>query len=129
MNVLLDTRTLLWLVSDPAVIDPAALEVLSDPLTAVFVTAASAWEIAIKTRIGRLDGDALLSAWPEIVAALRATELAISADDAIHAGRLGWENKDPFDRMIVAQSMRRGLTVATRDRRILDAGLAATLPV
>ena len=55
--------------------------------------------------------------------------MAISADDAIHAGRLGWENKDPFDRMIVAQSMRRGLTVATRDRRILDAGLAATLPV
>jgi PIN domain nuclease of toxin-antitoxin system len=56
VNVLVDTHTLLWLVSSPNELDPSALAALSNPDTNVWVTAASAWEIAIKTRIGRLDG-------------------------------------------------------------------------
>jgi len=123
----LDTHTLLWLVSTPSTVDPAALAVLADPATGVWVTAASAWEIAIKTRLGRLDGEALLSAWTDIIAGMSTTELPIESSDAILAGRLPWDHRDPFDRVIVAQALRRNLTIATRDTTILDAAIAPTL--
>jgi PIN domain nuclease of toxin-antitoxin system len=125
--VLLDTNALLWLIAEPEKVSAAALEVLSKPNTEVSVSAASAWEIAIKTRLGRLDGDPLLSAWPEILADMSATELPIDAGDGILAGRLPWEHRDPFDRMIVAQAARRNLTIATSDSRILQAALTPTL--
>jgi PIN domain nuclease of toxin-antitoxin system len=125
--VLLDTNALLWLVSTPEKVSPAAREVLSEPTTEVSVSAASAWEIAIKTRLGRLDGDPLLSAWSDILADMSATEISIDAGDAILAGRLPWEHRDPFDRVIVAQAARRNLTIATSDSRILQAALTPTL--
>lgn len=127
--ILLDTHTLLWLVSAPDQVSGAAREQIADSTREVMVSAVSAWEIAIKTRLGRLDGEPLLSAWPDIMAAMAVTELAIEAADAILAGRLAWNHRDPFDRMIVAQAARRGLTIATRDADILGAALTATLRV
>ncbi len=127
MNLLLDTHTLLWLLSSPTQLDAPALATISDPDTRLWVSAASAWEVAIKTRLGRLDGEALLSAWAETVVTMGAAELAIDSADAILAGRLPWTHKDPFDRVLVAQSLRRGWTIATRDSRILDAAIAPTL--
>lgn len=127
--ILLDTHTLLWLVSAPGEVSAHAREVISDPARNVAVSAVTAWEIAIKTRLGRLDGEPLLSAWPEIIAAMGLTELAIEGADAIVAGRLRWDHRDPFDRMIVAQAARRGLTIATRDAEILGAALTPTLKV
>jgi PIN domain nuclease of toxin-antitoxin system len=127
VNVLLDTHTLLWLVSTPSEVDEAALAVLADPNTNLWVTAASAWEIAIKTRLGRLDGEALLSAWTDIVSDMSTGELPIESADAILAGRLPWEHKDPFDRVIAAQALRRNLTIATRDPRILEARITPTM--
>jgi PIN domain nuclease of toxin-antitoxin system len=125
--ILLDTNTLLWLVSEPAKLSPPARETLSQPGTELMISAASAWEIAIKTRLGRIDGDTLLSAWSDIIADMTATEMPIDAADAILAGRLPWEHKDPFDRMLVAQAARRNLTIATSDARILAAALTPTL--
>lgn len=127
MNLLLDTHTLLWLLSSPTAVDAPALATISDPETRLWVSAASAWEVAIKTRLGRLDGEALLSAWADTVVTIGAAELAIDSADAILAGRLPWTHKDPFDRVLVAQALRRGWTVATRDAQILDAALAPTL--
>jgi len=127
--ILLDTHTLLWLVSAPDQVTGAAREQIADPAREVAVSAVSAWEIAIKTRLGRLDGEPLLSAWPDILAAMAVTELVIEAADAILAGRLTWNHRDPFDRMIVAQATRRGLTIATRDAGILGAALTPTLQV
>ena len=127
--ILLDTHTFLWLVSAPDQVSPTAREAIADPEREVAVSAVSAWEIAIKTRLGRLDGEPLLAAWPDITAAMAVTELAIDAADAIMAGRLPWSHRDPFDRMIVAQATRRGLTIATRDGRILGAALTSTLSV
>ena len=127
--ILLDTHTFLWLVSAPDQVSPTAREAIGDPEREVAVSAVSAWEIAIKTRLGRLDGEPLLAAWPDITAAMAVTELPIDAADAIMAGRLPWSHRDPFDRMIVAQATRRGLTIATRDGRILGAALTSTLSV
>ena len=125
--VLLDTNALLWLVTAPEKVSPTTRAVLSEPTTEVAVSAASAWEIAIKTRLGRLDGDTVLSAWADILVDMSATELPIDAADAILAGRLPWDHRDPFDRMIVAQAARRNLTIATSDARMLRAALTPTL--
>ena len=129
MNILLDTHTLLWLVSEPSTVDPEVLGRLADPATSVTVSAASAWEIAIKTRLGRLDGSTLLDTWSSQLEAMRVDDLPIDSDDAILAGRLPWDHRDPFDRVIVAQALRRNLTVATRDAKILNASLVPTMKV
>jgi PIN domain nuclease of toxin-antitoxin system len=129
LAILLDTNALLWLVSSPEKISPAARDALADPNTELRISAASAWEIAIKTRLGRLDGDPLLSAWSDIIGDMRASELPIESGDAILAGRLPWEHKDPFDRVIVAQAARRNLIIATRDAQVLEAALTPTLKI
>ncbi|SEH57647.1 PIN domain nuclease, a component of toxin-antitoxin system (PIN domain) [Mycolicibacterium rutilum] len=118
MAILLDTNALLWLVSDPDRIRPSARELLDDPANELYVSAVSAWEIAIKTRSGRLDGTRLLASWSEVVAAMTAIDLPIDSADAAFAGQLNWEHRDPFDRMIVAQAARRGLSIATSDTAV-----------
>jgi PIN domain nuclease of toxin-antitoxin system len=128
-HVVLDTHALLWLVSTPDAVSPEAREILGRRSCTVWVSAASAWEIAIKTRLGRLDGEPLLSAWSDVIADMSATELPIDSADAIFAGRLPWEHRDPFDRMLVAQATRRNLAIATRDDQILRAALTPTLKV
>lgn len=128
-EVLLDTHTLLWLVSTPDEVSQAARDILEQKTCTIWISAASAWEIAIKTRLGRLDGEPLLSAWSDITADMTATELPIEGADAIFAGRLTWQHRDPFDRMLVAQATRRSLTIATRDVQILRAALTPTLKV
>lgn len=127
MNILLDTHILLWLLSEPTALDSEVLDHLADPETSIWVSAASAWEIAIKTRLGRLDGSTLLATWPTQLEAMRVDDLAIDSHDAILAGRLPWDHRDPFDRVILAQALRRNLTVATRDAKILAAALTPTL--
>ncbi|MGO9353731.1 MAG: type II toxin-antitoxin system VapC family toxin [Mycobacterium sp.] len=94
--------------------------------TNLWVTAGSAWEIGIKTRLGRIDGETLLSTWAEVVADMSASELSIDAHDGVLAARLPWEHNDPFDRVIVAQALRRNLTIATRDARTLQPALTPT---
>ena len=126
---LLDTNALLWLVSTPDKIAASVRATLADPTNELIVSAASAWEIAIKTRIGRLDGAPLLSAWDDTLASMRTADLAIDSADAALAGQLRWNHKDPFDRMIVAQATRRGFTIATNDNRITKSALTAVLKV
>ncbi len=96
----------------------------------LFVSAASAWEISIKTRAGRLTGGELLVAqWDENLVDLQVEPLEISHADARHAGALDWSHRDPFDRMLVAQAMHHGFHLATRDRQILAANIVDTIDV
>lgn len=127
--ILLDTNALLWLVSAPDRVAESALTRLADPGNDLVVSAVSAWEIAIKTRLGRVDGEPLLSAWADILAGMNATDLAIDSTDAAMAGRLTWDHKDRFDRMIVAQAARRGLAIATSDQSILTGALTSTIDI
>ena len=121
---LLDTNAALRLLVDPRGLKTAPLE-RSDAI--IYCSAATSWEIAIKTRKGRLDGQALIADWAATLETIGAEALTITAQDGILAGSLEWEHRDPFDRMIVAQARSRGLTVATSDRAILDSGLVGTL--
>jgi PIN domain nuclease of toxin-antitoxin system len=76
------------------------------------VSAVSAWEIAIKRRIGKLAFTGPIRA---AVAKAGFAELLINADDAELAGDLDWDHKDPFDRMLIAQCLTRALTLVTAD--------------
>lgn len=117
---LLDTNALLWLVASPAKMSDPAREALADQTNDLAVSAASCWEIAIKTRLGRFDGTPVLSAWTETLKTMNVADLSIDSADTALAGQLDWDHRDPFDRMIVAQAVRRGLTIATSDQLILD---------
>lgn len=129
-EVLLDTNALLWLVADPGRLGREAADRLRDLETTLMVSAASAWEVATKTRSGRLPGgEALVSSWPETLAGLQAEQIAIEPADALLAGGLEWAHRDPFDRMIVAQARRRQLVVATSDDVLIRAALVPVLDI
>ena len=127
-KILLDTCTLIDLAGEPQRVAEAAMAHLSDVSTRLFVSAASAWEVAIKTERNRLpNGAALIDAWDANLQAMRAETLPISHADALAAGSLDWEHRDPFDRMLVVQALGHGMRIATRDRTILASGRAPAL--
>lgn len=125
--ILLDTNAFLWLVSTPDRISTRVRETLQNQENELFVSAASTWEVAIKTRLGRLDGSLLLSTWSDVLAGMEASDLPIDSADAATAGQINWDHKDPFDRMIVAQAARRGLAIATSDKRMIDVALTPVI--
>lgn len=119
MRLLLDTHALLWALLAPEKIPSATLDTVRAPSTELLVSAASAWEIATKFRLGRLDGArAVVLGYREHLVRLRAAEVPISGHHALTAGTLSWEHRDPFDRMIAAQAMIESTPVVTADRAL-----------
>ena len=115
MKVLLDTHTLLWWLAEDETLSIKARQVISSPKTIVFVSAASAWEIAIKKAIGKLQApDDLV----EALTVNRFQPLPIKIEHALFAGSLPRHHDDPFDRMLVAQALMEKLTIITRDKFI-----------
>jgi len=126
--VLLDTCALLDLSIAPDKIADGARSDLTDMSSQLLVSAATAWEIAIKTRHGKLHGgERLLASWEQNLIDLQAISLTIDHEDAILAGGLPWAHRDPFDRMLVAQATRRNLPLATRDDVIIGSGIVTTI--
>lgn len=118
-RLLLDTHALLWTLLEPERIPPAVLAQIRDSRTELLVSAVSAWEIATKHRLGKLNGaGAVLASYHGHLRRLRAGELPISGIHALNAGSLPWEHRDPFDRMIVAQAMVESVPVATADKTL-----------
>lgn len=118
-RLLLDTHALLWALLDPERIPATTLGLIRDAETDLVVSAASAWEIGTKFRLGRLDeAQAVVLGYADHLARLRAAELAISGHHALTAGTLSWEHRDPFDRMIAAQAMIESVPVVTADRAL-----------
>jgi len=116
MRVLLDTHVLLWALRDPDSLSPAATALLADPATELLVSAATAWEIATKHRIGKLpDAEPLLLGYEGHLSRLGARELPIASRHALAAGSLEWAHRDPFDRVIAAQSILEGVPLVSRD--------------
>lgn len=127
---LLDTHVVLWLLVEPDTVDPTTRSALADPANSLVVSAASAMEVATKTRLGKLPAPyaALVQAWEQRVLDLRATELPISAQHAVLAGSLTWEHRDPFDRFLAAQAIIENVTLVTRDAELTAFAQVATVP-
>lgn len=119
--LLLDTHVLLWMLMEPQRIPGPLLERLRDPGTDLIVSAASAWEIGTKHRLGKLDRAAgVVAGYSGHIDRLGARELAIGSRHALAAGTLAWAHRDPFDRMIGAQGLLESLPVVTADRQLAD---------
>lgn len=117
MELLVDTHVLIWAMSQPERLAPAAAGALADPDTTVLVSAVSAGEIATKVRIGKLPGgEHLVLGYARNLEHWLARELPVSSADALLAGTLTWDHRDPFDRMLAAQSLRRGCPLVSSDR-------------
>jgi PIN domain nuclease of toxin-antitoxin system len=117
VTLLLDTHVLLWWLADDPRLTPAMREAIADPSRSVVVSAASAWEAAIKASVGKLrvpDGlrDELVRHGFD--------ELPVTVEDGLAAGALPRHHSDPFDRMLIAQAARRQFVLVTADRRFSD---------
>jgi PIN domain nuclease of toxin-antitoxin system len=114
--LLLDTHALLWALIEPDRIPAPTLSRIRDARSDLVVSAASAWEIATKHRLGKLDAAAaVLHAYPDHLARLRARELPITSQHALTAGQLVRAHRDPFDRVIAAQCIIASMTLVTAD--------------
>jgi PIN domain nuclease of toxin-antitoxin system len=115
-RLLLDTHAFLWAVSDPDRLGSEAREAIADRTNDVFVSAAAAWEIAIKQRGGKLalPMDAATFV-PAAMTSLGAAQLDISFQHALATESLPEHHRDPFDRIMIAQAQVENMTFVTRD--------------
>lgn len=114
-NLLLDTHALLWVYSrDPRLSEEAA-EAIRDGSRVVFVSAATAWEIAIKKALGKLDAP---DNYLEALERYRFTALSVTTEHALGVESLLHYHRDPFDRLLVAQAQLEKLTLVTSDPKI-----------
>jgi PIN domain nuclease of toxin-antitoxin system len=116
VKALLDTHAFLWWVSDDARLSATAREVIGDGDNSIFLSTASAWEIAIKARLGKLRAPADLETFFAQQLELNAFEvLPVGLRHALHVASLPDLHRDPFDRMLVAQSRVEDLVLITAD--------------
>ena len=116
LKLLLDTHTLLWWWKDDRRLSKRAAKAIADEANLVLVSAASAWEIATKHRIGKLPGaESAVRDFDELIVIDGFDHLAVSYRHAIKAGGFDIEHRDPFDRMLAAQSIIEGATLVTDD--------------
>jgi PIN domain nuclease of toxin-antitoxin system len=117
VRLLLDTHALLWWFTDDERLSYRAREAIGDEANDVFVSAASAWEISTKCRLGKLDDAAgAVSRFDELVAADGFEHLPMRHYHALKAGGYAQGHADPFDRMLAAQCELENLELVTRDR-------------
>ena len=117
MRILLDTHAFVWWVADSRRLSEAARHAIAEDENDVFVSAASAWEIATKHRLGRLpEADALADDTRGHIADQGFEELAVSVADAGRAGRLAGPHRDPFDRMVIAQALAHDLAIVSNEK-------------
>lgn len=105
MRLLLDTHALIWWLAGDDSLGKDAKSAVADEANTVFVSAASAMEVATKYRIGKLPSAALLAQdFENVIASQGFTELPISIHHARLAGEMPIPHKDPFDRLLIAQA-------------------------
>lgn len=116
-RLLLDTHTVLWWWSGDSALSAKARAAMTDPEATVFASAVSAWEIATKTRLGRLtEYEDIASRYSELAMAADLRHLAVTHRHGLRAGSYPTEHGDPFDRILAAQAELESLTLVTRDR-------------
>ena len=117
MKALLDTHTLLWWLEGDEQLSAAARDWIGVASHNVLVSAASAWEIATKVRIGKLPGAVEVAAqFHECLMAQGFTPLDISTEHAIRAGSIPGPHRDPFDRMLIAQAQSLNVPLISNER-------------
>ena len=116
MHILLDTHAFLWWLTDSRRLSEEVRQAIFDPVNDKLISAASAWEIATKHRLGKLPGvDQIAADIPGAIARQGFEELPVSVADAARAGALPSPLRDPFDRMLIAQALSRNLVLVSNE--------------
>lgn len=118
MKILLDTQVLFWWFNEPGKLSRRARSLVEDSENGILVSAATAWELAIKTTLGKIDALALVMELSALVAEEGFSELAITVDQATRAGLLPLHHRDPFDRLLVAQAQDVNAALLSTDRQL-----------
>jgi PIN domain nuclease of toxin-antitoxin system len=120
VRLLIDTHVFLWAAAETSELSQEALTSLEDPANDVYLSAAVAWEIALKYSKGQLALPLVPALYvPSRMRALGLLELSISRDHALVSADLPPIHADPFDRIMIAQAQVEGLTFVTRDAHAL----------
>lgn len=119
MRVLLDTHTLLWAMVEPSLLSRKASQIISDQANTIMVSAASAWEIATKVRLGKLPtAERIERDFLRLMDGSGYLLLPIDVPAALRAGRFVSSHRDPFDRMIAAQAIADDLPILSKDPKL-----------
>ena len=123
MDILLDTHTLLWMLLGDPRLKPRQRQVLENPENRIYVSAVSAFEIATKVRIGKLFAAADIAAeFEQIFIDFNYLPLAVTHVHGVRAGMLPGAHRDPFDRILAAQSIVENMPILTGDVAIRELG-------
>lgn len=119
MKLLLDTHVALWAATAPDRLGRDVRVAIEDGANQVCLSVVSAWEIAIKQSLGKLDLPEPAGTWlPAVVRRTGLDILELNMAAALRIGGLPWHHRDPFDRLLVAQALEAGFSLVTRDREL-----------
>ena len=119
MKILLDTHALIWWFGNESKLSRRALSIITNQNNTILVSAAIAWELAIKVNLGKFDALSLATELPSYTAEEGFEELPISMEQAVRAGLLPLHHRDPFDRLLVAQAQALNAPILSADK-VLD---------
>lgn len=122
MKYLLDTHLLLWAATDSPKLSAAARKIIEDTANELYFSAVSIWEIAIKTHLGKAEFQVNSALFRRVLLDNGYQELAITGKHAATTETLADIHKDPFDRMLVAQSQSEGITLLSADEKVIAYG-------
>jgi PIN domain nuclease of toxin-antitoxin system len=123
LRLLLDTHALLWWATSDRGLSQKAKRAIADTNSEVYVSAASAWEIATKVRLGKLEWPLAVLTVHQYVLGQGFRELPISLDHATLAGQLPIAHRDPFDRMLMAQAQAENLWLVSNEELFDQVGV------
>jgi PIN domain nuclease of toxin-antitoxin system len=119
MRILLDTHVLLWSLAHEHRLGQATRSLIEDPVTEVLFSAASIWEVAIKSRLGRASFQVKASEIAAAAVKTGFTELPVGSPAACLVAELPPHHRDPFDRLLVAQAMTEPAKLYTADKQLV----------
>jgi PIN domain nuclease of toxin-antitoxin system len=116
VKLLLDTHVVLWAATDPERIEPQARSAIEDGANDVFASIVTAWEVAIKQSLGKLELPEPAERWlPSVLKStgILVADLGLAA--ALRVRALPWHHRDPFDRLLIAHALEGGFTLVSHD--------------
>ncbi|MBS1258835.1 MAG: hypothetical protein MAG551_01898 [Candidatus Scalindua arabica] len=120
MRILLDTHILLWWLKDDRRLSDAAVNIIGNTANDIFMSTVNAWEIAIKKSLGRIQID--MDEFLESIKSSGISVLNITINHACQVSNLPDHHKDPFDRMLIAQSIVEPMRLLTHDDTLIQYG-------
>ena len=123
VKAIADTHALIWWLNGDSQLSKVAERFIRSSVNEILVSAATAWELSIKNRSGKLDVQPLLDQFEQAMEQQGFDLLPISIDHALRAGALPLHHSDPFDRMLVAQAQAENVALITSDKAFTPYGI------